>query len=350
MIYFDVSKAAGSQHRSGLTRVSARLREELGGSVSPVVWREGWQDAGSNRFIELTSRDWLLTPELFSENERPGFWGFLTTRSCRIAAIFHDAIPLKFPQITWPQSVARHPEYLKMLSCFDHVFAVSEQSRKELIEFWRWQATERQASVETILLGADFARLERSTDEKKRSEQSMPPLLLCVGILEPRKNQGFLAEVAERLAGEGISFRLEIVGRVNPHFGKPIEQRLRMLNRRYPRIKYRGSVDDTELLSLWKQARASVFCTLAEGCGLPLLESLWMGVPCVCSDLPVLRENGSTGGCEFVRTNDHEAWTGALRRLLIDDCYAAELQKQVIRRVLPSWRQTAEQIKSRLES
>ena len=37
MIYFDVTKASGAAHRSGLTRVSARLLEELGTAATPAT-------------------------------------------------------------------------------------------------------------------------------------------------------------------------------------------------------------------------------------------------------------------------------------------------------------------------
>lgn len=348
MIYFDVTKSGGAKHRSGLTRVSARIREELGPRATPVIWRGGWNTASTQAPLPLKETDWLITPELFSEEERPGFWAFIHSPGCRLAAIFHDAIPLKFPHITWPQSVARHPEYMKMLAAFDRVFAVSEASRTELLSFWKWQGTEVRANVETLQLGADF--LTRPEEKHDRSgEPDGVPLLLSVGIIEPRKNQALLADVAEVLAREGVSFELDIVGRVNPHFGAPIEGRLRQLASRYPSIRFHTTADDGQVAQFWKKARASVFPTLTEGCGLPLLESLWMGVPCICSDLPVLRENGEGGGCEFIPTDDRVAWTAALRRVLTDDAYVAQLRRAAAARVVPTWRQTAERICARLE-
>jgi len=347
MIYFDVTKSGGALHRSGLTRVSARIREELGPRATAVIWNAGWREAAHGSAISFTPTDWLLTPELFSEEERPGFWAFLQAPGCRVAAIFHDAIPLKFPHITWPQSVARHPEYMKMLARFDRVFAVSEASRSELIGFWKWQGGAVRAEVETLQLGADF--LGGKKEEAPRAvEASDVPLLLSIGIIEPRKNQTLLADVAEVLIREGVSFELDLVGRVNPHFGRPIEGRLRQLASRYPCIRFHTTADDALVAQLWGRARASVFPTLTEGCGLPLLESLGMGVPCLCSDLPVLRENGEGGGCEFVAPDDRVAWTAALRRILTDDAYAAQLRSAAAARVVPTWRQTAERLHARL--
>lgn len=347
MIYFDVTKSAGARHRSGLTRVSARIREELGARTTAVIWRGGWLESATQAPVRVKESDWLVTPELFSEEERPGFWAFLRSPGCRLAAIFHDAIPLKFPHITWPQSVVRHPEYMKMLAGFDRVFAVSEASRTELLGFWKWQGAEVRAEVERLQLGADFLPTAGAKPERMAEPEGVP-LLLSIGIIEPRKNQALLADVAEVLAREGVSFELDIVGRVNPHFGAPIEGRLRQLASRYPSIRFHTTADDDQVAKFWQTARASVFPTLMEGCGLPLLESLGRGVPCLCSDLPVLRENGEGGGCEFVSVDDRVAWTAALHRVLTDDAYAAQLRRAAAARVVPTWRQTADQLCARL--
>ncbi|MBI2590406.1 MAG: glycosyltransferase, partial [Candidatus Blackburnbacteria bacterium] len=47
---------------------------------------------------------------------------------------------------------------------------------------------------------------------------------------------------------------------------------------------------DSELATLYKNARAFVFQTLSEGFGLPGLEAMSVDCPVVCSAIPVLRE------------------------------------------------------------
>lgn len=338
MIFFDVTKAATAGHRSGLMRVSSRLRDEFAAVATPVEWQR-WDR-------RALATDWFLTPELFSEAERPGLWDFLRTRPCRLAAIFHDAIPLKWPHITWPQSVARHAEYLKMLADFDRVFAVSAESRRDLLGFWQWQGVKPRAEVEVLPLGADFDRVPRA------SARVVPkaPSLVCIGILEPRKNQSFLLDVAETLWRDGLGFDLHIVGRVNPHFGAPVLSKLKALRKRWPGLRYHKAATDETVAQLYAQARASVFPTIAEGCGLPLLESLWRGVPCVCSDLPVLRENADPGGCVAVPVNDSPAWCAALRRVLTDDAWLAELMATAKLRPLPTWTETMQVLRTALAS
>ena len=325
MIYFDVTKAGKAGHRSGLMRVSGRLADGLGTAAREITW-PAWDHA-------VRGEDWFFTGELFSEQERPGFSDFLAARPCRLAAIFHDAIPLKHPHITWPQSVARHPGYMKLLARFDRVWAVSHASREELQGFWRWQGIERPPSVDVLALGADFSGAPRVV----APSSPVVPSILCVGILEPRKNQAFLLDVCEELWREGLAFELHVVGRVNPHFGKPIVARIKSLQKKSPGLHFHLAASDATVARLYARARASAFPTIAEGCGLPLLESLWMGVPCVCSDLPVLRENADGGGCLPVALNDRSEWRAALRRILTDDALQARLRGEATTRALPTW-------------
>ena len=332
MIYFDVTKTAAAGHRSGLNRVSAQLSAGLAGACTEIRWPT-WDR-------RVRADDWFFTSELFSEDERPGMAAFLASHACRLAAIFHDAIPLQHPQITWPQSVARHPAYMKMLAGFDRVWAVSATSRCDLIGFWRWQEPGLTPPVEVLALGADCNSRPRMMSQPAAAPGN-PPSLLCLGIVEPRKNQSFLLEVCEDLWASGLAFDLHIVGRVNPHFGRPIVARINSLQRKRAGLHFHERATDDDVARLYSTARATVFPTLAEGCGLPLLESLWLGVPCVCSDLPVLRENADGGGCLPVTLNDHTAWAVALRRILTDDALHAQLATEAMSRPLPTWADAA---------
>ena len=351
MIYYDTTKIGQARHRSGLTRVSGRLQEEFGGLATPVSWdgqRRGFVTSKEAQPVTFAPSDRLFTVELFSEAERPGFWDFVKNPPCGLAALFHDAIPIRWPHITWPQSVQRHPEYMKMLAGFDRVFAISEASRRDLEEFWRWQGVTPKARVETLALGADFdgsKRLQRDPMIPKGRAS-----LLCVGIVEPRKNQAFLLDVAEALWREDLKFELHVVGRVNPHFGAPIAERMKALQRREPRFRFHAAAGDAELARLYASARAVAFPTIAEGCGLPLLEALWRGVPCVCSDLPVLRENADGGGCLVARVNDAADWADKLRAVLADPDENRRLQAAAMARSLPRWAETAATLRRALTS
>ncbi|MBI2513743.1 MAG: glycosyltransferase [Opitutae bacterium] len=345
MIYYDVTKMGAARHKSGLTRVSARVLGALDGAAHLVSWKGGRFVGESGGPIAFRAEDWLLTVELFSGAERPGFREFVAARPCRLGAIFADAIPLKFPHITWPQSVQRHADYMKILAGFDRVWAISDYVRDELTGFWRWQGAPVRARIDRVELGADFDTSPRTT--------TAPPLasrasLLCVGIVEPRKNQAFLVDVAEALWSDGIDFDLHIVGRMNPHFGEPIVRKIKATAKREPRLHLHLAASDAKLRELYGAARAVVFTTIAEGCGLPVIEALWRGVPAVCSDLPVLRELTDAGGCVTARVNDLADWTAKLRAVLGDAALQQRLRAEAVTRPLPTWKQAGEALLAEL--
>jgi glycosyltransferase involved in cell wall biosynthesis len=346
MIFIDVTKSAPAKHRSGLTRVTLRLAQEL--EKEPSV---GTALRGVRPPRPFDREDWYLTAEVFAPSERPDFAALFETRPCRFAAIFHDTIPLRHPAITWPQSVARHPHYLSMLARFDRVLAVSEDSKRDLLGFWKWQGVVNPPPVDVLQLGADGLGTERVVPNALAPEPHAKPVptLLCLGIIEPRKNQLFLCDVAEQLWAEGLRFELQFVGRVNPHFGKPILARITSLARKHPdQARYHGHASDEKVVSLYRESTATLFPSMAEGCGLPVLESLWQGVPCLASDLPSVAENAKGGGCLLLPSNDPLAWAAAIRDLLTSPATHHRLATEAASRPLPTWANAAAQIEATL--
>jgi glycosyltransferase involved in cell wall biosynthesis len=340
MIFFDTTDVAAWRHESGLSRVSRRLRSELGDSATEARW--------PGMRTNPAAADWVLTPELFSESERPGLTAFLDRRPCRLAAVYHDAIPIKHPGITWPKSVARHPGYMKLLARFDRVWAVSAASREELLGFWAWQGIANPPPVEVLPLGADWGGLPRVVEPRDAGSGAAPHRLVSTGILEPRKNQLMLIDACEALRREGLEIELHLVGRVNPYFGAAVERRVREARAAWPGLVHHADMDDASLAALVRTARATALASIAEGCGIPLLESLWMGVPCVCSDVPSLVENARGGGCAVVAGNDLERWKTALRRMLTDDPFRGRLASEALSRPLPTWAAAAQMLREAL--
>ncbi len=347
-IYFDVTKTSRQSHASGIRRTALRLGDalesSLGQAFAPVVWnhRRKILCAASGGDVVLPGKDdWFLSVEPFAPDERPGFDRFLDHRPCRMAGVFHDAIPLRHPEFTWPRSVARFPAYLKMLSRFDRIFAVSAASRTEIEGYLAWLGGGVKPVVTRVHPGADFQGSERPAFNPLPDESRS---VLAVGILEPRKNQSVILAACDQLWEDGLSFDLNLVGRVNPHFGRPLVAEIRRLRRCGRPLVHATRVDDDELRNLFQTCRFLVFPSLAEGCGLPILEALWMGTPSLCSDLPPHRESAEGGGCLLVGGCGREAWVTALRTCLQDDGIVASLAREARARELPVWSETAVEI------
>ena len=84
-----------------------------------------------------------------------------------------------------------------------------------------------------------------------------------------------------------------------------------------------------------------VLPSLAEGCGLPLLESLWRGVPTLSSSLHSIRENARYGGCRLFKRGDLDDMARGLRSLIEKPSELADLKASIRSEELPRWKSTA---------
>jgi len=232
----------------------------------------------------------LICPELFSARAAAHFPElFAAVRGPRVA-VFHDAIGLKFPEHTPPATISRLPAYLRELAQFDGVAAVSEDSAASLREFWSWAELRATPPVVTIPLGVDA--LPAPTPPPPPGL----PRVLSVGTLEGRKNHVALLDAAEQLWRAGVKFELELIGMPRADTGASALARLRALQAAGRPLVHHGSVPDDQLHEAYARCAFTVYPSLYEGFGLPVLESLQHGRPCLCGSGGALAETARGGG------------------------------------------------------
>ncbi|MEK7521787.1 MAG: glycosyltransferase family 1 protein [Patescibacteria group bacterium] len=112
--------------------------------------------------------------------------------------------------------------------------------------------------------------------------------LLYVGNLYPHKNVETLVHALSRYHVLEHGNKLIVVSRKTAFLGK-FRKFIKTKNAK-KFVELKTNVDDKELGSLYKNAKAFIFPTLSEGFGLPGLEAMSASTPVVCSDIPVLRE------------------------------------------------------------
>jgi len=280
----------------------------------------------------LPEADGLVCPELFSPRigaRLPEI--FAAVRGPRIA-IFHDAIGLKLPELTPPGTVARLPAYLRELLQFDGVAADSEDSALCLRDFWQWLGIRDVPPVQAIPLGLD-PRPPPPPDDAPRAR----PVVLCVGTIEGRKNHLALLEACEALWREGLSFELRLLGMARSDTaGRALARIGELQNNRRPLV-HRGAASDAELHAAYRECSFTVYPSLIEGFGLPVLESLQHGKPCVCSARGALGESARGGGCVALDAVDATALANAIRRLLQNPDDLAALSAAARARPIKPW-------------
>lgn len=321
----DAAELATLRDRSGAGKSrGARwsLTQKLAGRVRRLAGRRP----------HLAEATGLICPELFSPRvatHLPEL--FARVRGPRVA-LFHDAIALRFPELTPPATVARMPSYLRELAQFDGIAAVSEDSAQALREFWRWLGLENPPPVQAIPLGLE------PVERQPAPAAGTMPRVLCVSTIEGRKNHLALLEAAESLWRAGVVFELELIGMPRADTGAAALARLRELQTAGRSLIYHGVVGDSALHAAYARASFTVYPSLMEGFGLPVLESLQHGRPCVCLGTGALGEAGRGGGVLALPRVDAAEIGRALRTLLTQPDRLRVLATEAEARKFRSWK------------
>jgi len=211
------------------------------------------------------------------------------------------------------------------------VITVSDFSKQEIVRYLGVP----QSKVEVIYSGVT------QMIPSEPSHAGQDGSVLFVGSLFNRRHIPELIAGFEQVAARHPSARLDLVGdnRTRPHID--VDQ-LIARSRARDRIRARAYVNDDELASLYRQARAFVFLSEYEGFAMTPLEALGAGIPIVLLATDVAREIYGAAAT-YVDRPDPALIAAALERALFDDAErervlaagAAQLERY-------SWREAAQ--------
>jgi glycosyltransferase involved in cell wall biosynthesis len=255
----------------------------------------------------------------------------------RLVATIHDLTVETMPEmvpVLW-----RHI-YLKGLQiALDKaqvLCAVSEATKKELVD-------RHSVDPDRVVVTPEAPNL---TPESVRSDQIFErlgltdPYILCVGTVEPRKNQIRLVKAFAESQGELKDWSLVIAG--SPGWGQDqVTDTVESLQLGH-RIFLTGKISGLELASLYSRAWVFAFPSVYEGFGIPLLEAFGFGIPSLASTTPALAELAGSAAL-LIDPSDTSGMAEALVALATDEELRERLANQGRERAgRYSWKATAD--------
>lgn len=109
------------------------------------------------------------------------------------------------------------------------------------------------------------------------------------------------------------------------------------------RLVFHNGVSDDEYVAVLRSATALVTASLDEGFGIPLVESMNLGIPVVVSDIPIFREIGGEAALFFDPASP-EALADAVRRLGAPGEWADRSERSVGQAARFNWRDSADRL------
>lgn len=239
----------------------------------------------------------------------------LAPRGARLALTVYDFVHERYPAM-FPGRENIAPLKAAAIARADHVFCISEATRRDLLE--RFPGMEERSSVSPL------ATSLCPTPGAAPVDSSGKPYVLFVGERGRYKNFEGLARAFAASEALRREFRLLCFG------GRPFtdEERrlLAELKLSEAEVEQRGG-DDAALVAAYRGAACLVYPSFWEGFGIPLVEAMSLGCPVVSSCLGSLPEAGGNAA-EYFDPHEPEAVADALGRVLFDGERAAELRRR----------------------
>lgn len=256
----------------------------------------------------------------------------------KIVFVIYDLIPIRFPQFCdKPHTKEFKKFFLNSLDFADMYIGISQTVMKEVQVFIQELRHERAEKIkyDYFYLGADFSTYR--IDEKVRYQikdffQEKTPVFLTVSTLEPRKNHALILEAFEYIWAKGINVKLCFIGKV----GWKIEALVnkikthKMLGTQFM-VFY--DANDFELTYAYTHAHSLIFASFAEGFGLPIIESMYHGLPVLASSLPIHKEIGGDDIAYF--------WPDESSVLIDKITQMAQKPKEIIKLPWIGWQESA---------
>lgn len=245
-----------------------------------------------------------------------------------VAYFVHDIIPTTFPEYFPPDAEERCRRRMQAAARLADIIIASSNDTANAFR----QKFARERAAASIVVAPPGVSIPMVSGLAETPASS--PYFVMVGTIEPRKNHLLILNLWRALRAEGVEPmpRLILIG----SRGWENENIVDMLERSPALagiVEERGRVSDQEMTTLVRGSNALLLPSFAEGYGLPLTEALALGVPVLCSDIPVFREIGGEIP-EFIDPLDGPAW----RRAVLDYLPLDSIRRHAQLERLRNWR------------
>jgi glycosyltransferase involved in cell wall biosynthesis len=289
----------------------------------------------------------LFFPEVILDGTCGARMDWARTLGLRTACLFYDMLAITASQYVSDSIKAVFPGYLEFVLQVDASWAISEFSSNELERYSEGLSGRRLRKRGVIWLPGQFSSYPRVTTNVCPPAQTIN--VLCVSTFEPRKNHRRLIEAFRTLRARrpDLSISLKLVGNRYAEADRLFEE-IQKAAEADKQIVLIGNVSDSALAAEYQSATFTIYPSLIEGFGLPILESLWMGRPCICNATGVMAELAVGGGCLTVDMNSPIELEAAIERLATDNELLGRLSKEARSRDIMTWQTYSEAIANEL--
>ena len=252
---------------------------------------------------------------------------------CKFVITIHDMIPFvdyrsgEVIRMTAPVMFLRKYFSEIIARRADVIATVSYSSKKDISRIFGVEPSKIEVVYNSV--EAKFSPIrdaKRITDVKNR-HSIKNGYILYVGSLRPSKNvDGILRAYSMLPDSLKDSHDMVIIAPNEPNYYMDMSRLISTL-RINEKVLFLRNVDDDELAVLYSEASLFVMPSFYEGFGLPLLEAMACGVPCISSPRTSIPEVAGDS-CIFVEPDRHDQIADKMRYVLEDKSAQQDLSRK----------------------
>lgn len=248
--------------------------------------------------------------------------------------LVYDLIPVEFPEYIWDKKTpVNHVKILTgIVGNNSQIITISNAVKDQVIALLDYLELSY-SPIYVVECGVSDVFIKNKI--KNHNEREILNQITMVCTIEPRKNHQTILNAYRMLIAQGITDlpKLNIIGRR----GWANEDTFRMLDnspaiRAY--VNEFNSLGDIDVINILKESKALFFPSFSEGWGLPIVESLSLGVPVFCSDISVHKEC-SQNLAKFINPINGERWANEILNISRGVDFSLEDEYQKIKNFKP---------------
>lgn len=257
----------------------------------------------------------------------------LTLRMPGVPNIYtlHDLVPLRLPYTTL--DIKRR--YLRMVRQIanqaDHLVTVSETSKRDIINLLGVPEEQVTNTFQAVSIPAKYLLkpLDVLQDELLGSFRvTYKEYFIYFGAIEPKKNVGRLIEA---YLASNVDAPLLLVGAKAWKSEEELKLLASLKKVAKKRVRLVDYVSYPMLINLIRGAKATLFPSLYEGFGLPVLESMALGTPVLTSSIGSLAEVAADAAL-LVDPYSTQSITEGIRALNVDATLRSSMSERGLKR------------------